>query len=604
MFNKLKVWGTILISASLFAGDLSLNNISSDEWAALQALEAEISKMSPEELAAIEAEIEQALNEMPQDQRDKILAEAARFEEQLLEAYNQPPQIPQQVTPSQPAPKKDTPKTQPIDQTKHDRVTHILQKLSRNLDELQLLVANSPVLKSKLDFDLQWLQFADQQHLLQSLVKSTAKNKTLLEHLTQTEWETLQKELSAWGNGLEQVLLQPMLDGDAMLSRQEAEAAHNLLSQLLNNYSAENTVWSLKRLFQKYADDELKRVEKAEAERAKKAPYHFPQARRDVTVDTRAVPSRPKKVPTKGGAAYVPSASASSGLSGQKGTEDAATPEAKKDKDKKKGDKKKKDKDKDKDKKDEKDKKSKDGKKKDDKKKDVRTALWPKTLKKLQDSIKMAEKIVPKLKQLDGSAKMFSRADKLEIVPELVQLRSQIANSQRALLDFIDNGKINNIAKGDFSKLVGYEEKKDEKDKKPNQLTKLALEFAELKLLYSIDIKSHEQVLAYNSRIDSDPSGKGKVANWRVLPGGLPQLTRAAKNIDVINDISNLIADIADRLLTMAALVEDADAKKEALEMLSKVRGLEIKAPEKDEKKEEEGDDKDDEDEQDEEIEN
>ena len=71
-------------SADFSSADFSLdqisNGMSKEEIAALE----EIMKMSPEDLAAMEKEIQNVLNDLPPEERDEILKEAARFEEQLI----------------------------------------------------------------------------------------------------------------------------------------------------------------------------------------------------------------------------------------------------------------------------------------------------------------------------------------------------------------------------------------------------------------------------------------------------------------------------------------------------------------------------------------
>lgn len=58
-----------------------------EELAVVNAIEQAILNMSPEEQAALNAEIDNAINSLPEDQRAQLLEEMSRYEQELIRLY-------------------------------------------------------------------------------------------------------------------------------------------------------------------------------------------------------------------------------------------------------------------------------------------------------------------------------------------------------------------------------------------------------------------------------------------------------------------------------------------------------------------------------------
>jgi hypothetical protein len=571
----------------------NLPNISLEE---LEAFERELAKMSPEEWEALNSEINNTINSMSEEEREKLFAEAALEAERLEAEFNTlreqqaPIKAKEGILPErsvdQPKKSKDLVNKPQVNESEKNKYAAILLRLSDNLDDLQLLVAEQPLLKTKLMANGQWLKFMNDYHLMHSLVNSIINNDNLQNNLLLSDWDTLRSELVTWDKGLRLIEDIQFSDDDAGISRAEAEMIDKVLGDLFTQHSAENLVWSLKRMFTKYAEDELKNLEKLSKDN--KQVYRFPVGRREHTTDTKGVAPKPKTAaPAKSPNIYVhksasgkvggkPAAGKDDGVSlgsGQDGAKkDGGTKGGSKDAGKgAKGDKPKK-KDSDKEKKDGSDRK-KSGDKKNDDKKQIFEDPNKKFINNLKRTVKRANNTVKKIKEQEIADGANPAASLRPHIPELIQIYIGLRDAQVELLSFYDeSGKLDSVVADGINDLVGN---KDES--KVNALTKAAREFSNLKDVYLPAVSSLDVVLSINKDKNFGISDdlKDKDAYKKFIKADIKPHEAQEIETRLLQQPEYLIADIADRLLTFDALadpVKKAINRNQAIGLLGKIR--------------------------------
>jgi hypothetical protein len=577
----------------------SLGNISMEE---LEAFEQELAKMSPEQWQALENEINSTINSMSEEDRQKLFAEAALEAERLEAEYNA---VRNQQPPTRPASRDPLPdrasfeqakKTTPapvklkVDQTEKSKLAGILLNLSDNLDDLHLLVAEQPLLKTKLAVNDKWQKFITDYYLLHSLINSLINNDHLQDNLLQSDWDTLRSEIVNWDKALDLIEEIQLSDNDASLSRSESALIEKTLTDLLTQHSSENLVWSLKRMFTKYAETEIKNLEQLTKD--SKAIYRFPEARRDKIVTSanllpKQKPAVAKKAPNiythKSSAAAKSAAKLKDKELAKKNNDAAAKP---KDSPKKGGDSKKDAKPEKKDavKKSEKVKKAdkKEGKDEQDDKSEKSILVKPnsKFVADLKRTAKLANSTASKLdKQLIENEQADEPQDVADLLRnsnnELLQIFSELRNEQADLLQFYDqDGKLDPVVVDGLDELLG-----NKNPNKANPLTKAALHFAELKKQHLPDISSIDVVLAVNKdkffgmadRLGDKADDYRKFIMQDSIKAGKPKEVGASLFLQP----EYLIANIADRLLTFAALADPqkkSASRDQALRMLRQIR--------------------------------
>ena len=577
----------------------SLGNISMEE---LEAFEQELAKMSPEQWQALENEINSTINSMSEEDRQKLFAEAALEAERLEAEYNavrsqQPPTrpvnkdtLPDKVNLDQNKKSSPAPVKLKVDQTEKSKLAGILLNLSDNLDDLHLLVAEQPLLKTKLAVNDKWQKFITDYYLLHSLINSLINNDHLQDNLLQSDWDTLRSEIVNWDKALDLIEEIQLSDNDASLSRSESALIEKTLTDLLTQHSSENLVWSLKRMFTKYAETEIKNLEQLTKD--SKAIYRFPEARRDKIVTSanllpKQKPAAPKKAPNiythKSSTAAKSAAKLKDKELAKKNNDAAAKP---KDSSKKGGDSKKDAKPEKKDavKKSEKVKKAdkKEGKDEQDDKSEKSILVKPnsKFVADLKRTAKLANSTASKLdKQLIENEQADEPQDVADLLRnsnnELLQIFSELRNEQADLLQFYDqDGKLDPVVVDGLDELLG-----NKNPNKANPLTKAALHFAELKKQHLPDISSIDVVLAVNKdkffgmadRLGDKADDYRKFIMQDSIKAGKPKEVGASLFLQP----EYLIANIADRLLTFAALADPqkkAASRDQALRMLRQIR--------------------------------
>ena len=273
-------------SSANFSLDQISNGMSKEEIAALE----EIMQMSPEDLAAMEKEIQNVLNDLPPEERDKILEEAARFEEQLISNIKDNSFLNPDLTNKKEIPKaleqpikNAEPVLKPVNLTVQKELDNLLERILDGFDHLILIVHSSPLLNCNLKSNPQWLKFTEHYHQLYSLINSIFNNKNLQNNLLQTEWETLRNELLVIDKTLQliaKIEYEDYIDG---ISRVEAQKIEAILEDDLFRKNTENISWSLKRFIQKYSEETLKKANEQAEVMKKTGEYRFPTSNRSMT---------------------------------------------------------------------------------------------------------------------------------------------------------------------------------------------------------------------------------------------------------------------------------------------------------------------------------
>ena len=614
MVNFKKLFFLSFLFLFIFSADFSLdqisNGMSKEEIAALE----EIMKMSPEELAAMEREIQNVLNDLPPEERDKILEEAARFEEQLISNIKDNSFLNQDLTNKKEIPKVSEqpiknaePVLKPVNLTLQKELDNLLERILDGFDHLILMVHSSPLLHHNLKLNSQWLKFTEHYHQLYSLINSIFNNKNLQDNLLQTEWETLRNELLVIDKTLQLIAKIEYEDGIDGISRKEVQEIEAILEGDLFRKNTENISWSLKRFIQKYSEETLKKAtEQAEAIK-KTGEYRFPTSNRSMT-------STPKEQKNKSGLANNPNKGFSSSnptsrmsqptassnkpvspssdkekpKSGKKDTKDTTKDTNKDKKDTKSGKKETKDTTKDtKNKKDIKD--IKDIKDDKDKDKDIRINQLEKKI------AKIVENALDIIKRLESETDE-SETDDLEKVEiaDLNPLRDDLFELQKRLAELIISTEFKDLAKDILKSLSKI------------NTEKLLERFYKYKIDKILDIKSIDFVNDFNTRkktpnLSADINkhlGLDKVTLLNKLESELvtpelatPDLVAEAKpDLDskkiVIKDTRDtILTDIVDRLLTLALFMNDNDKDniknyKETKQNLINIRTGRINIPE------------------------
>ena len=603
MVNFKKLFFLSFLFLFIFSADFSLdqisNGMSKEEIAALE----EIMKMSPEELAAMEKEIQNVLNDLPPEERDKILEEAARFEEQLISNIKDNSFLNQDLTNKKEIPKSSEqpiknaePNLKPVNLTVQKELDNLLERILDGFDHLILMVHSSPLLHHNLKLNSQWLKFTEHYHQLYSLINSIFNNKNLQNNLLQTEWETLRNELLVIDKTLQLIAKIEYEDGIDGISRKEVQEIEAILEGDLFRKNTENISWSLKRFIQKYSEETLKKAtEQAEAIK-KTGEYRFPTSNRSITCTPKEQKNRNNLAnnPNKGFSSpnpisRMPQPAANSNK--------AVSPSLDKEKPKSgKKDTKDTNKDTNKDKKDTKDttKDTKSGKKettdrnkkdtKETKDKDIRISQLEKKIDKIVEN---ALDIIKKLESKKDDSEQDD-SEKVEIA-DLNPLRDDLFELQKRLAELIISTEFKDLAK-DILKSLG----------KINT-EKLLERFYKYKIDKISDIKSIDFVNDFNTRkktpnlsADIDKHlGLDKVTFLNKLESDLvnPDLVVEAKpDLDskkiVIKDTRDtILTDIVDRLLTLALFMNDNDKDniknyKETKQNLINIRTGRINIPE------------------------
>ena len=157
MVNFKKLFFLSFLFLFIFSADFSLeqisNGMSKEEIAALE----EIMQMSPEDLAAMEKEIQNVLNDLPPEERDEILKEAARFEEQLISNIKDNSFLNPDLTNKKDIPKiseqpikNAEPVLKPVNLTVQKELDNLLERILDGFDHLILIVHSSPLLNCNL----------------------------------------------------------------------------------------------------------------------------------------------------------------------------------------------------------------------------------------------------------------------------------------------------------------------------------------------------------------------------------------------------------------------------------------------------------------------
>lgn len=263
----------------------TLSNISLEE---LEAFEQELAKMSPEEWDALNNEINNTINNMSEEERQKLFAEAALEAERLENEFrsmreqkdlNSPQVIPKDL----PTPKKtvdNLPKPN-INQSEKNKNLENLNNFSNNLDYLQLIASSNPLLRNKLECNSLWINFLNDYYLLHSMINGLINNSDLQDNLLMSEWDNLRADIIKWNNALNLIHEVQCSDGDKDISDAEAEVIFSFIKKLLTNNSTETLTWSLKRMMQKYAEEEFQKIEKFNKDN--KQVYRFPTSKKDST---------------------------------------------------------------------------------------------------------------------------------------------------------------------------------------------------------------------------------------------------------------------------------------------------------------------------------
>jgi hypothetical protein len=578
----------------------SLGNISMEE---LEAFEQELAKMSPEQWQALENEINNTINSMSEEDRQKLFAEAALEAERLEAEYNA---VRNQQPPTRPASRDPLPdrasfeqakKTTPapvklkVDQTEKSKLAAILLNLSDNLDDLHLLVAEHPLLKTKLATNTNWQKFMNDYYLLHSLINSLINNDYLQDNLLQSDWDTLRAEIVNWDKALQLIEEIQFSDNDAGISRAEATLIEKTLEELLTKHSAENLVWSLKRMFTKYAESEIANLEKISKDG--KTIYRFPEAKREKIVTSanlspKQKPAAPKKSPN----VYIhksagkPAAKPKDKESAKPADNASAKPKdsAKKGADSKKDNKKDSKPEKnDSLKKSDKVKKTKDNGSKEQEDKDEKSILVKPNSKFVNDlkrTAKLANSTASKIaKQLGENDQDEEPQDVADILRqsnnELLQIFTELRNEQADLLQFYDqDGNLDSVVVDGLDELLG-----NKNPTKVNPITKAALSFTELKKQHLPNSSSLDVVLAVNKdkffgladRLgDKADDYKKFIHQDTIKPCSSQEIA-----VDLFLQPEYLIANIADRLLTFATLADPqkkSASRDQALRALKSIR--------------------------------
>ena len=595
MVNFKKLFFLSFLFLFIFSADFSLdqisNGMSKEEIAALE----EIMKMSPEELAAMEKEIQNVLNDLPPEERDKILEEAARFEEQLISNIKDNSFLNQDLTNKKEIPKSSEqpiknaePNLKPVNLTVQKELDNLLERILDGFDHLILMVHSSPLLHHNLKLNSQWLKFTEHYHQLYSLINSIFNNKNLQNNLLQTEWETLRNELLVIDKTLQLIAKIEYEDGIDGISRKEVQEIEAILEGDLFRKNTENISWSLKRFIQKYSEETLKKAtEQAEAIK-KTGEYRFPTSNRSMT-------STPKEQKNKSGLANNPNKGFSSPNPISRMPQPAAnsnkavSPSLDKEKPKSgKKDTKDTNKDTNKDKKDTKDttKDTKSGKKettdrnkkdtKETKDKDIRISQLEKKIDKIVEN---ALDIIKKLESKKDDSEQDD-SEKVEIA-DLNPLRDDLFELQKRLAELIISTDFKGLAK-DILKSLG----------KINT-EKLLERFYKYKIDKILDIKSIDFVNDFNTRkktanlsADIDKHlGLDKVTLLNKLESDLVTPDLDSQKTVIKDTRDTILTDIVDRLLTLALFMNDNDKDniknyKETKQNLINIRTGRINIPE------------------------
>lgn len=271
-FKKLKyLFFPLLIFLFLPSRILSgaMPNISLEE---LEAFEQELAKMTPAEWEALNNEINNTINNMSEEERQQLFADAALEAERLesefktLRQAEQPktqesfkPEANSPVSAKKSTVVKDKPK---VNQSEKIKNLEILTNLSDNLDYLQLVVSSSPLVKVKLESNTLWTKFLNDYYLLHSMINAFINNGSLQESLLLSEWDNLRADIIKWNNSLNLIRDIQYSDNDDDISRSESDVIVSFIDKLLSNNSPEKLTWSLKRMMQKYSEEEFQKIEK------------------------------------------------------------------------------------------------------------------------------------------------------------------------------------------------------------------------------------------------------------------------------------------------------------------------------------------------------
>ena len=574
----------------------AMPNISLEE---LEAFEQELAKMTPAEWEALNNEINNTINNMSEEERQQLFADAALEAERLesefktLRQAEQPktqesfkPEANSPVSAKKSTVVKDKPK---VNQSEKIKNLEILTNLSDNLDYLQLVVSSSPLVKVKLESNTLWTKFLNDYYLLHSMINALINNSSLQESLLLSEWDNLRADIIKWNNSLNLIRDIQYSDNDDDISRSESDVIVSFIDKLLSNNSPEKLTWSLKRMMQKYSEEEFQKIEKFNKEN-KQVYRPSMSPTKDITTVKLGFPEK-KGSPPKNYQPKYDNALPSMGASkNQKSKLDDAKSESadnqSSSKDKSAAGQGKSNVEDSGNEKPDQDTKKDDKKSSPDKKSEKKDSSFvQKPEKRLLDKLNKVSQDIKGITDginddIDELGQPLSPRPKLAILLQkfsdrLLILSFQLGQIQLDLMEFYDKeGKPDVKIAADLAKFLGSD----------NSFRTHAFDFAQLKTKFdpqqrisSFDIfssvnKAYKIDDELKKRPETFQKNYNKLIKQELIKQGSSDDSQESRSLDNVLKPENLVYDIIDRLLTVTSLSDDQTVRETALEKLRNSR--------------------------------
>lgn len=310
------------------AGPISMDQISQDEMDLAKLTEDLMGSMTPEQRAEVDQELARFMA-LPEDQQGEYLEN--KFKElsvdlekaEALQKEEQPeiPEFQEEVK----FEKKEVKPLLKIELTKVKQVQNSLKKIIIHVQPLILKTKVLPQVSKDFKIEQDWLSLTDSLVELNSFAKVISNKENLINLLASEEFLLLRDQLKNIANILEEnesKIIVPDTAGltinydeeDAQESTKIIQTAQNKLNLFIPKLKIlvedDQILWGLRRLLQKYAPEELKKVE-AEKKVEKKFIADFKPGKETPSTATPKY-NEPYFPYYGGGAGYTPSSSASS----------------------------------------------------------------------------------------------------------------------------------------------------------------------------------------------------------------------------------------------------------------------------------------------------
>ncbi|MDR3646604.1 MAG: hypothetical protein P4L22_03620 [Candidatus Babeliales bacterium] len=336
--KQLKFLYSIILSCSLLSsnifcydepkvGPISMDQVSQDEMDLAKLTEELMGSMTPEQRAEVDQELAKFMSLDEKDQGEYLENKFKELSVDLEKAEAMQKEEQPEIPEPQEEVKIEEPKTKPVvkaELTKVEQVNTALKKIIQHTEPLILKTKVLPQVSKDTKIATDWLSLSDNLIELNSFAKIISPKENLIDLLATEEFLLVRDQLKTIANYLEENEPTVIVPDTAGLTinydeEDEDEAANVIVTaqnklkiiipKLKSLIEDDQVIWGLKRLLQKYAPEELKKVE-TEKKAEKKFIADFKPGKE--TPSTYTPKYNEPFFPNYGGSGYNPTASTTS----------------------------------------------------------------------------------------------------------------------------------------------------------------------------------------------------------------------------------------------------------------------------------------------------